>query len=185
MPVRRWGSGRGRGRSPVEEFRQVPDVEAEVAADGGRLGRLKVLFRGCPFEGEMDDLTGAGKRFHGMQGGAKDLALGGGVSGRSKGCAEGVLDSSNSRGSSGQGEFGNHGEGDGGEAGGLDFTLNQSDGPAADGSNGDEHNDVHMLLTKPADDLRDGFAQEGLRAEGVSDVGVVSRGDGGDFAGGG
>jgi hypothetical protein len=52
------------------------------------------------------------------------------------------------------GQFRHHGNRDGAEPGGFDLTLNQSHGPAADGSDRNQDHGIHVFLAKLADDER-------------------------------
>jgi hypothetical protein len=70
-------------------------------------------------------------------------------------------------------QVGNAGEGDRGDAGCFDLSLNQSYGPATDRSAGDEQDDVHPVLLHVLDHAWHAFTQQYLRLQDVSHIGVV------------
>ena len=70
-------------------------------------------------------------------------------------------------------QVGNAGEGDRGDAGCFDLSLNQSYGPAADRSTGDQQDDVHPVLLHMLDHAWHAFTQQYLGLQDVSHIGVV------------
>ncbi|MEJ2305876.1 MAG: hypothetical protein P8Y14_30510 [Anaerolineales bacterium] len=70
-------------------------------------------------------------------------------------------------------QVGNAGERDRGHAGCFDLSLNQSYGPAADRSTGDQQDDVHPVLLHMLDHAWHAFSQQYLGLQDVSHIGVV------------
>ncbi len=81
-----------------------------------------------------------------------------------------VLDRRNARDTYSSGQFRHHGKRDGTEAGGFDFTLNQSHGPAADRSNGNQQYCIHLFPEKLGDDAKNCVTQQRIGPKRIAHV---------------
>ena len=155
---------------PRQELGQEPRVPRQVAADGRIFRRVVAhLFgRFRPLERQMDYAAWSPDRFQRGQRRPQDRCLAGRVAGLAQGAAQRVLDGRNARRRHGGGQVGHGREGDGGKAGGFDFTLQQSNGPTADRSGGNQDHDVRVILLQVPDQRRRGLGQELLRPQDVA-----------------
>jgi len=87
-----------------------------------------------------------------------------------QGQPKGVFDRRNARDTDTLGQLRHHGKGDGTDPGGLDLSLNQSHGPAADRSNRHQHDRLYLFLAKPADDVRNSVTQQRVGPNGIPHV---------------
>jgi len=96
----------------------------------------------------------------GLQYGAQHGHLPPRITGLTKGAPERVFDGGQARDTERGGYIRHGGENDGGKAGGFQFTLYQSNGPAANWSGRDENDRVHMVCAQVANDGRYGLPKQ-------------------------
>ena len=144
----------------------------EVGGDGRWHGGMRDgLGPGLgPPEGEVMHRPGLVHGLNGLEGGPKDIQLAPSVSGLPQRPTMGVLDSHESRDAHGPGKLRHTREGKGGEAQGFQFMRDQSHGPAADGSGGDQENQLHLILQEDLSHGRHRFVQQDRRIDGVAHV---------------
>ena len=87
-----------------------------------------------------------------------------------QGQPKGVFDRRNARDTDTLGQLRHHGKGDSTDPGGLDLSLNQSHGPAADRSNRHQHDRFYLFLAKSADDVRNSVTQQRVGPNGIPHV---------------
>ena len=91
------------------------------------------------------------------------------VAGQAGGEPERILDRSDPWHTHGGVQIRNIRQGDGAESGGLNLSLNQSHGPAADRSYRHQDHHIHGFFAQLADDGRNTLVEQALRLAGVAD----------------
>ena len=109
---------------------------------------LVLHFPGCfgPFKWQMDDFARCLNFFQRLQGSFEHRGLTGAVAGLTKRPSKWILDGGDAWHAHRGGQVRDGGQADGGKASGLEFALYQSNGPAANRSGGDKHNDIRHIL---------------------------------------
>ena len=152
----------------------MPRVPAEISRDGRRLRRMHIqLIAGIPLERKMYYATRLGDFFQRPQSGTQHLELARRIPWQAQCQPEGMLDGCNSRRSHARCKLRHHGKRNRAEAGGFDFTLNQSHGPAANRSNGDQDQRVHLVFAETADNARHAALEQAFRPQGIAHVGIM------------
>ena len=153
-----------------EQARQDPGVARNVTCNRRVYrGMIVYLFgRFGPFKRQMDNFARGLNGFQRAQGGLQHGHLPGGVTGLPEGAPQRVLDGGDARHTDRGGQVGHGGQGDGREAGGFEFALYQSYGPAADRSGRHQHDHVRQVSFQIPDERRDGLAQELFRVEDIA-----------------
>jgi len=159
---------------PVQEFREMPRMAAEIPCDRRRLRRVQIqLLSGFPFEGKIYNPARLGDFFQRPQSGTQHLELARRIPWQAQCQPEGMLDGCNSRRSHARCKLRHHGKRNRAEAGGFDFTLNQSHGPAANRSNGEQDQRVHLVFAETADNARHAALEQAFRPQGIAHVGIM------------
>ena len=113
-----------------------------------------------PLEGKMHLPAGYLNILEGLQYGTQHGHLSLRITGLTEGAPERVFDGGQARDTKRSGYIRHGGEDDGCKAGGFQFTLYQSNGPAANWSGRDEDDDIHMVCAQIANDGRYGFLKQ-------------------------
>jgi hypothetical protein len=124
------------------------------------------LFRRLgPFKWQVYDLTWGLNAFQRLHDGLQNRHLPGRVAGLPKCAPQRVFNGSQARHAYRSSQIRHGRQGDGAEAGGFDFALYQSNGPAAYRSGRHQHDHVHQVFFQIPDDGWDGLLQQHLRIE--------------------
>ena len=151
---------------------------------GASGGSLWTCFGGSGHSNwQVADFAGRLDGGEGIQRAAQDSRLSSHVARLAECAAKRVLDGCNAWDADGRRQVGNGSQADGAEAGGFEFSLSQSNGPAADRSGRDEDDGIDPVLAQVLDHRGHALGEQPLGAQEIAHHRVVPGSDGADFAG--
>ncbi len=127
----------------------------------GRRG-ARAFRRLGPFERQMPNVARCINLDQRFEYGTHHCQLPGTVAAIPDRASERILDPRHARCANRCGQIGNIGKSNCGYLCCLNLALNQSNGPVADWSGGEQHDDIDLVLAQMLDDRRHGFVEEGI-----------------------